>query len=82
MVQIVFGIFGDQICNAKRAEESGYGFRIDSKNYTEAILASTLHRALNDKEVKRKLRAASQRIQQDDEFGSIASKIMNRLNNQ
>lgn len=82
MVQIIFGIFGDQICNAKRVEESGYGFRVDLRNYTEELLASTLQRALNDDEVKHRLKAASQRIQRDDEFSLIGAKIMNYLNSQ
>lgn len=82
VVQIIFGIFGDQICNAKRVEESGYGFRVDLRNYTEELLASTLQRALNDEEVKHKLKAASQRIQRDDEFSLIGAKIMNYLNSQ
>ena len=82
VIQIIFGIFGDQICNAKRIEESGYGYRINSRNYTQEVLASTIHRALNDVELKYKLRKASERIQRDNEIGSIGSKVMNYLNNQ
>ena len=74
------GVFGDQINNGKRVEESGYGYRIDITNYNEELLASTLQNAFSNEEMRDKMKRASDRIQKDDEINSIANQFMYELN--
>lgn len=61
--------------------EKNLGFGLDLMNYTEVQLLSTVEKALNDKEMRSKLKAASERIQKEDKISKIANRVAEYVEN-
>lgn len=77
---IVTPIVGDQIANAKRVTETGYGYSIDLRNLGETELAEKLEKLLNDEGLRRKWTEASRRIQSENRIGQIAQRVFEYIN--
>lgn len=69
-------VLGDQIANAKRVEETGYGYKIDLMNVEQNELAEKLNKLTNDKALYQKWKDASRRIQQENRIGEVAERIV------
>lgn len=78
---IVMPLFGDQLDNAQRLHETGYGRRLDPYGFQDQQLLDTINELLYDEMLNEKLRKASERIKQSNsfkEFVGIAEKIMDK----
>ena len=60
---IVLPFFCDQFDNAQRIDETGYGIRLDTYNVTKEQLLGSIEKLLNDKELEKRLKVTSERIQ-------------------
>lgn len=65
-----------QINNAKRLEETGYGYQLDIMTYTEDQMIDTVQKALNNQELKEKMQRASARIRSENKMDQIAKRIV------
>jgi MGT family glycosyltransferase len=59
---IVLPIFWDQHDNAQRVQETGYGVRLPTYSFTEALLTDSLARVLSDDALRRRCAAAGERL--------------------
>ncbi|CAG2168572.1 unnamed protein product [Oppiella nova] len=62
---IVLPLFGDQLDNAQRVMEKGFGIRLNPYECSETELLDSIDRLLNDKILAQKLAKVSQRIQSE-----------------
>ena len=76
--QIVIPVLGDQVNNAKRVEETEYGYRLELMRYTEDELIGAVKKALQNEELRLKMKKAGQRIQLENQskLDSISNKIV------
>ena len=72
---------GDQICNAARLEETGYGFAMSLPDVNEKELRTKLDKLINDQELRAKWKNASQRIQSEDRIGKVVDYVANFVKN-
>lgn len=77
--QIILPALVDQINNAKRVEELKFGYQLDLVNYTRDELEDRLNKVLNDQEMRRRLKEASQRIQKENKIHAVADYVMEFL---
>ena len=68
-------ILGDQINNAVRIKETGFGDSFDVMNFTETELEQKIERLLKDEPLKRKLKETSERIQKDLKIYKVVDRI-------
>ena len=73
---IVAPVVGDQITNAKRVEETGFGFAIDIINFTQEELAEKLDKLVNDQALRKRWKDASTRIQKENRTMEIAERVV------
>lgn len=59
-------LFVDQLNNAVRLEECGYGYKVDVFDFKPDELRNGILKVLNDHELKEKMAKASKRIQNDN----------------
>ncbi|XP_054152571.1 putative UDP-glucuronosyltransferase ugt-50 [Oppia nitens] len=59
---------GDQLDNAQRVQDMGFGVRLDRNDCTENELLSTIDKLLADKQLANKMKQISKRIQLDDNY--------------
>ena len=76
---IVTPVLGDQIANAKRVAETGYGYSIDLMNFGQEELAEKLEKLLNDKALRKKWTEASRRIQSENRIGQVAQRVFDYI---
>lgn len=62
-------------------EEKEFGYQIDITNLNEADLSKKLDKILNDKELLKKWKNASEEIQKDNKIFKVCEKIMYYLEN-
>jgi len=72
---IVMPLFGDQFDNAQRIHEKGFGIRLDTYNFTEEELLTSIDNLLNDEKLKDKLTKALNRMQNSDSMTKAAQLI-------
>jgi MGT family glycosyltransferase len=60
---VVLPLFWDQYDNAQRVDETGFGVRLPTYEFTDAELTGALDRLLGDADLRERLAAASARIQ-------------------
>ena len=72
---IVAPNFSDQIDNAQRVHETGFGIRLDTYHFTDEELINALDQLLYDEQLSRKLQAAAKRIQASDRHLDLAIRI-------
>uniref|UniRef100_A0AAN0LVX7 UDP-glycosyltransferase n=1 Tax=Polyphagotarsonemus latus TaxID=1204166 RepID=A0AAN0LVX7_9ACAR len=77
---IILPVMGDQINNAKRIEETGFGYQLNLMNYTEKDLKEKIESLLNDDALRTKYKNISQRIKSENSLDLAASKLMNFIN--
>ncbi|XP_054152721.1 NDP-glycosyltransferase YjiC-like [Oppia nitens] len=68
---IVLPVFIDQLDNAQRIHDLGYGIRLDANNCTEHELLEAIDKLLNDYDLLDRLRQIAQRIQSDNSIANI-----------
>jgi len=73
---IIIPLLGDQINNATRIEETGYGYKLDVNKYADDELISVVNKMLNNEEIKMKWKAASERIKKEDRINTVANQIV------
>lgn len=66
---------GDQINNAVRLEETGYGERMSLLDVNAKELKVKLGRLINDQALRAKWKKASERIQRENRIGQVADYI-------
>lgn len=66
---------GDQINNAVRLEEKGYGEQMSLLNVNADELKAKLDRLINDQALRAKWKKASERIQRENRLGQVADYI-------
>ena len=76
MPNIILPILSDQINNAVRLEETGYGYHLDPLNFTEQELADRLSKILNNEELRLKWKTASERIRRENRMGPVVDRIV------
>uniref|UniRef100_A0AAN0LHV3 UDP-glycosyltransferase n=1 Tax=Polyphagotarsonemus latus TaxID=1204166 RepID=A0AAN0LHV3_9ACAR len=62
---IIFPMIGDQLNNAKRIEETGFGYRMDLMNYTQEELKYKINKILSDESLIEKNKKAGERIRNE-----------------
>ena len=67
--------------NAARIEEKNFGERLNFKELNERSLTEKIEKILNDKELKIRLKNASERIQKENRIFKICDQIMDYLEN-
>lgn len=72
---IVLPLFGDQLDNAQRIEEMGYGVRLEPYTMTEAELLAAVEKVLGDKEMKTRLEVTARRLQASNSKELAADRI-------
>lgn len=72
-------LFG-QINNAVRLEETGFGYRLDPMSFTGEQLIEKVTKALNDENLKRKMKQASERIRKANRIEQVADQVMEYIN--
>jgi len=77
---IVLPLFADQLDNAQRIKELGFGLRLDPYSCTETTLIVTVDSLVDDKLLKRKLGLVADRIQKSDSKTIAAQKVEDMLN--
>uniref|UniRef100_A0AAN0LHC1 UDP-glycosyltransferase n=1 Tax=Polyphagotarsonemus latus TaxID=1204166 RepID=A0AAN0LHC1_9ACAR len=78
---IILPLIGDQVTNAKRIEETGFGYQLNLMNYTEKDLKEKIESLLNDDALRTKYKNISQRIKSENSLDLAASKLMNLIRN-
>jgi len=73
---IIAPVVGDQMANAKRVEETGYGFAIDIIGFTQEELAEKLHKLVSDQALRKRWKEASMRIQKENRTVAIAERVV------
>ncbi|XP_054152718.1 NDP-glycosyltransferase YjiC-like [Oppia nitens] len=68
---IVLPVFVDQLDNAQRIHDLGYGIRLDANNCTEHELREAIDKLLSDYDLLDRLRQIAQRIQSDNSIANI-----------
>ena len=76
---IVMPLFSDQLDNAQRVQEKGFGVRLDPFSCTEQQLLGAVEKLLNDKPMIEKLRHIGQRIQSENSIAKLPKLIEQRL---
>uniref|UniRef100_A0AAN0LJ20 UDP-glycosyltransferase n=1 Tax=Polyphagotarsonemus latus TaxID=1204166 RepID=A0AAN0LJ20_9ACAR len=76
---IIFPFIGDQINNAKRIEETGFGFQMDLMNYTKEELKEKIIRILSEKNISKKMKQASERIKNENNLEKAVKKFYESL---
>ena len=74
-------VFGDQINNATRIAESGYGFKMSLSNFTREEFAEKLDKLLNDQELRGKWKSASERIRRENRIDAVCEQIAKYVEN-
>ena len=69
----------DQVNNASRVEELKFGYQLDLINYTRDEMEDRLNKVLNDEDMRRRLKEASQRIQKEKKILAAADYVMEFL---
>ena len=72
---IVMPLICDQFDNAQRINETKFGMRIDPYDFDEQELLDAIEKLLNDKELKERLKRASNRIQKSDPYSLFTDKV-------
>lgn len=62
-------------------EETEFGYRLDLMSYTEEQLIDSVEKALNNEELRLKVRRAGQRIRQENKskLDSISNKVVDYI---
>lgn len=68
-------VIGDQINNGMRLEETNYGFQLDLIACTEEELADRLQKLVGDEALRKKWKAASERIQEEQRIVTVANQL-------
>ena len=76
---IVMGLFSDQLDNAQRVHEKGFGIRLDPFNCTKEELLGAIDKLVNDKEMNERLRNIGKRIQSENSIAKLPKLIEQRL---
>ena len=66
---------GDQINNAVRLEEKGYGETMSLLDVNANELKAKLDRLINNQELRAKWKKASERIQKENRIGQVVDRI-------
>jgi UDP:flavonoid glycosyltransferase YjiC (YdhE family) len=61
---VVLPLFWDQYDNAQRIQETGFGLRLDTYAHEPAELLAAIENLLANGELRRRLNATSERLQQ------------------
>ena len=77
--QIILPALVDQVNNASRVEELKFGYQLDLIDYTRDELEDRLNKVLNDEDMRRRLKEASQRIQKEKKILAAADYVMEFL---
>ncbi|KAH9401614.1 hypothetical protein TYRP_017012 [Tyrophagus putrescentiae] len=75
---LLLPLFGDQMDNAQRLHETGYGRRLDPYDFTADQLLSTIDQLLEDELLKAKLKVASKRLLSNGRHQELALEIERR----
>ncbi|KAH9392149.1 hypothetical protein TYRP_022174, partial [Tyrophagus putrescentiae] len=75
---LLLPLFGDQIDNAQRLHETGYGCRLDPYNFTADQFLATIDQLLEDELLKAKLKVASKRLLSNGRHQELALEIERR----
>ena len=59
--------------------ETGYGYQLDPMSYTDEQLIQTVRRALEDEQLRSKMKKASERVRKDQRMEMVADQIVNYL---
>ena len=76
---IVMPLFGDQLDNAQRVQEKGFGLRMDPHTCTKEELLSGLDSLLSNEELIEKLKSISRRIQTENSISKLPQLIEQRF---
>ena len=76
---IVMPLFGDQLDNAQRVQEKGFGLRMDPHTCTKEELLSGLDSLLSNEELTENLKLISRRIQRENSISKLPQLIEQRL---
>jgi UDP:flavonoid glycosyltransferase YjiC (YdhE family) len=76
---MILPVFVDQICNGKRVEETGYGFNLPIYEYTDDQLKDCVEKLLNDENLRKKWKLASERIQREQNHNQAIEFIYNYI---
>ena len=77
---IVMPFTHDQFDNAQRIEEKGFGIQINSNKWLEKELIDAIDCLLNDEELKKRMRDASLRIQNEMKGNKLINLIESLVN--
>ena len=72
-------LFVDQLNNATRLEELGYGYKVDIFDFDAEKLKQGILKVLNDKELKDKMIRASKRIQKNNGIEIACDKLIEMI---
>uniref|UniRef100_A0AAN0N800 UDP-glycosyltransferase n=1 Tax=Polyphagotarsonemus latus TaxID=1204166 RepID=A0AAN0N800_9ACAR len=76
---IIIPLVSDQINNAKRIEETGFGYRVDLMNFTQEELKYKIHKVLTDETLNKKVQKVSQRIKNENKLVKVVDEIFNYI---
>ena len=76
---IVMSLFSDQMDNAQRVQEKGFGLRMDQINCSKDELLTGIESLLSDKVLIEKLQNISRRIQSENSIAKLPLLIEQRL---
>lgn len=76
---LVCPMFHDQLDNAARIEEKGFGIRINLFTCNELQLLGAIHRILYDKEIKLKCQLASKEIRENKRDSNMAATLLEQV---
>uniref|UniRef100_A0AAN0LVW8 UDP-glycosyltransferase n=1 Tax=Polyphagotarsonemus latus TaxID=1204166 RepID=A0AAN0LVW8_9ACAR len=78
---VILPVAADQINNAKRIEETGFGYQLSLMNYTQKDLKEKIEAVLNDESLKEKYKIISERIKKENKLDIVVSKLMDYMIN-
>uniref|UniRef100_A0AAN0N7M6 UDP-glycosyltransferase n=1 Tax=Polyphagotarsonemus latus TaxID=1204166 RepID=A0AAN0N7M6_9ACAR len=78
---IILPVMADQINNAKRIEETGFGYHINLVSYTEEELKNKINKVLLDDSLTEKMKKISERIKYENKLEKVAVEFYNSIKN-
>uniref|UniRef100_A0AAN0N5W9 UDP-glycosyltransferase n=1 Tax=Polyphagotarsonemus latus TaxID=1204166 RepID=A0AAN0N5W9_9ACAR len=77
---IIFPVMCDLVNNAKRIEETGFGYQMDFLNFNKEELKEKIEKVLSDESLNEKTKKISERIKKENSLEKIAKEFYESLN--
>uniref|UniRef100_A0AAN0LM54 UDP-glycosyltransferase n=1 Tax=Polyphagotarsonemus latus TaxID=1204166 RepID=A0AAN0LM54_9ACAR len=78
---LIFPVMGDQINNAKRIEETGFGYQMDLMNYTVEELKDKIEKIFSDESLIKKIKKVGERIRKENSLEKAVKTFYESLKN-